>query len=387
MGLFPLGHFAVDWPAGGLWLLAPAIGLAMDLAPAEVGFAITAHSIGGGLAYIPAGFLSDRVSRRGLLFLAPFFWVVAGYLAAAMAPNYWALVALLGVAGLGGAAWHPMATGAMVQNMPGRRALLLGVHQTGGVLADVLAPLTVGFLLVVLDWRDVLRLLVIPAGVMGLLFLRWSWAVGPSTERVGVVDGLRTLWGAWSRPSGVGMLLVMAGASVALTALMAMTPLYLQQVHGYSSGWAGTFFAAMLLAAAVSAPFAGRASDQIGRKPVTVAGLLAGGAGGLVLAFVDNSVALVLGAMLAGAALVSVRPPILAAAVELVGRHESAALGLIYAAMDGVGALGAVFAGVAGGVDLRFAIVFAAAVSIATAVLSIAVPFKEAHRGSLEPRR
>jgi MFS family permease len=254
------------------------------------------------------------------------------------------------------------------------------------VLADVLAPLTVGFLLAVLDWRDVMRLLVLPAGVVGLLFLRWHSTVGPSSERVAVIAGVRTLWAAWTQRAGMGMLLLMGGASIAVTALLAMMPLYLQQVHGYSLGRVGAVFAVMLLTAAVSAPLVGRASDRLGRKPMTVACLLAGGIGALVLAFGDNAVTLLFGAVLAGAALVSVRAPILAAAVELAGGHESAALGLIYAAMDGVGALGAVLAGVAGGVDLRYAMVFVAAVSGAAAFLSLIVPIKEVH-GVTERRR
>ena len=94
--------------------------------------------------------------------------MVLGYLAASAAPSYWVLVALLAVAAIGGAAWHPLATAAMMQHMPHRRAQALGAHLIGGVAADAIAPLAVGFLLNVMDWQSVLRLSVVPAALMGL---------------------------------------------------------------------------------------------------------------------------------------------------------------------------------------------------------------------------
>ena len=41
---FCLGHMAVDWPHGAIWILAPALAIGMDLSPGELGtlFAVTA---------------------------------------------------------------------------------------------------------------------------------------------------------------------------------------------------------------------------------------------------------------------------------------------------------------------------------------------------------
>ena len=42
---FCLGHMAVDWPHGAIWILAPTIAVAMELSPGDLGllFAITAE--------------------------------------------------------------------------------------------------------------------------------------------------------------------------------------------------------------------------------------------------------------------------------------------------------------------------------------------------------
>ncbi|MEC8888235.1 MAG: MFS transporter, partial [Pseudomonadota bacterium] len=78
-GLLAVGHLANDWSPAAIWLLAPAIGLAFDLQPSQIGLLITLHSFGAALAYLPAGILSDRMQRPGKLLLFTFWWVGLGY--------------------------------------------------------------------------------------------------------------------------------------------------------------------------------------------------------------------------------------------------------------------------------------------------------------------
>ena len=57
--VFPLGHMINDWPGAALWILAPAIAVAMDLSAVEVGLLITIHSAVASLAYFPAGIVGE----------------------------------------------------------------------------------------------------------------------------------------------------------------------------------------------------------------------------------------------------------------------------------------------------------------------------------------
>jgi MFS family permease len=84
LGALFMGHLTNDWVAGTLWLLAPAIAASMGLGPAEVGLILTINGIGAGLAYIPAGVISDRSSRPGFLMLLSFWWVAIGYFTASL---------------------------------------------------------------------------------------------------------------------------------------------------------------------------------------------------------------------------------------------------------------------------------------------------------------
>ena len=71
------------------------------------------------------------------------------------------------------------------------------------------------------------------------------------------------------------------------------------------------------------------------------------------------------------ALLVGVRAAVLAGMVEVAGRSESTTLGLTFAIMDGVGALGALLGGIAGSYDLRLAFVFAALAAMTSVLLSL----------------
>ena len=172
LGALFLGHLTNDWVAGTLWLLAPAIAVSMDLGPVEVGLILTINGIGAGLAYIPAGIISDRSRRPGLLMLLSFWWVAIGYLSATLAPGFWGVTLLLALAVMGDAFWHPVATGVLVKEMPARRAQALGIHAVGGSIgAEVIAPLSTGFLLGYFDWQTTLQILVLPALIMGIAFI------------------------------------------------------------------------------------------------------------------------------------------------------------------------------------------------------------------------
>ena len=62
--------------------------------------------------------------------------------------------------------------------------------------------------------------------------------------------------------------------------------------------------------------------------------------------------------------MLAVRPVIIAMALEKIGHRESTALGLISSVGEGFAALGAILAGVFGGIALSYALVLAAILSI-----------------------
>jgi MFS family permease len=352
-GIFVFGHLSNDWLPAAIWLLAPAIGLAFDLKPSEVGLLLAIHSIGASLAYFPAGVLADRTRLQGRLLLGTFWWVALGYLLASTAPSFWSLAILLAIGGMGDAAWHPIATGILVRQMPKQRGQALGVHAVGGTLAEVLSPLLVGFLLAFLDWRVVLQISVIPAALMGIAFLFIARRI-PSRHASTVISrsDLGTFITQWRSRTGLFLIAGIATYNMALIALMTMSPLFMQRELGFNSAQTGMAFAAAMLMGSIGQPIVGRLSDRRGRFGIFAVGsVVAAGLAGAVVLF-DAPVLIISLLTMAMAVLVTIRSGVLAMAVDHASKHEATALGFVFVVLDGVGALGAVLAGLVGDFSL-----------------------------------
>lgn len=385
LGALFLGHLSNDWVAGTLWLLAPAIAASMGLGPTEVGLILTINGIGAGLAYIPAGVISDRSTRPGLLMLLSFWWVGIGYLSATLAPGFWGVTLLLAFAVMGDAFWHPVATGVLVKEMPARRAQALGIHAVGGsVGAEVLAPLSTGFLLGYFDWQTSLQILALPALVMGVLFIPLARRISrDNSGKVHPID-FSGLARQWCKPAGLALMLVMILYNMALIAQLAMAPVYFQTDHGLSPFHAGLIFAAILMLGSILQPFVGKYSDSRGRKPLILMMLFCASFFALFAGLSDNLYWAILGLLPAVAILTAVRPVILASAVEFSGKSESTTLGIVFTVLDGVGMCGALFAGLVGEYELRYAFLLAAVLAFCAATISLLLSFKGSAGNAVE---
>ena len=275
LGSLSLGHMTNDWVAGTIWLLAPAIAASMGLGPTEVGLILTINGIGAGLAYLPAGIIADRSRHPGYLMLFSFWWVAIGYWSATLVPGFWPITLLLAFGVMGDAFWHPVATGVLVKEMPQRRAQVLGIHAVGGSIgAEILGPLTTGFLLGYFDWQTSLQILLIPAVVMGFLFFPIARRIHSKTSQTVKTINLKGLVKHWMHRPGIALISIMILYNMALMAILGMTPLYLQNEYGLSPLYSGFVFAAMLLLGTAFQPIAGKYSDRNGRKPLILFALI-----------------------------------------------------------------------------------------------------------------
>lgn len=369
---FSAGHWANDSAPGAVWIIAPAIGIAMGLTPGEVGLLIAIQSAGAALAYLPAGIIADRVANQGRLLLASFVWVAVGYALASTAPGFWTVALLLAIAGLGDAAWHPIATGVLVRLRPDRRAEALGIHAFGGTLAEVTAPLAMGFLLAEFGWRYSLLFAAIPAALMAIAFIPISRRVPREHgTRISLAD-LTALLGLWRRPAGLGIIGVITSYNMAHMAVLAMMPLYLQSAHQFSPAETGIAFSAMIFLGAVVQPLAGRFSDRIGRKPVIVVGNLIAAVAALSVWMLGDNILLALACFaVAITVMTAIRSAILATAVDYSSHREATTLGLTFSFLDGVGALGAWLAGMAANVEIGSAFLLAGVLAAIAATASV----------------
>ncbi len=377
LGSLFFGHLTNDWVSGTLWLIAPAIAASMGLGSSEVGLILAVNGLGAGLAYLPAGMITDRSSHPGYLMLLSFWWVAIGYLSATLVPGFWAITLLLAFGVMGDAFWHPVATGVLMKEMPHRRAHALGIHAVGGGIgAEVLAPLATGFLLGYFDWQTSLQILVIPAVIMGLIFIPISKRISANLQTKNTHIDFKALLKHWSTTTGVLLLLMMVFYNMSMTAMLGMTPLYLQNVHALSPFHAGLVFAGLLMLGTIMQPAFGHYTDRMGRKQVILLVFIASSICALIAGMSSSLIWVIVGLLPAVALLTAVRPVVLAATVDFSGKSEATTLGIVFTVLDGVGMLGALFAGLVGEFDLSWAYFLAAAFAMLSALICFFIRFE-----------
>jgi MFS family permease len=280
---------------------------------------------------------------------------------------------------MGDAAWHPIATGALTQLMPDRKARALGVHAMGGTIgAEAIAPLAVGFLLVWFDWRTVLQISVLPALIMGFAFIPIVKRIRPAHVHRFERSSLLALLKRWQTPLGIGLLVFAVLYNMSTVAAIAMTPLFLQTHHGLSTIETGVAFATMVIIGSLLQPVIGHMSDRVGRKVLLITVLGIGGAFAVAASLLSAFIPFLICLMAAVALLTAIRPVVLAAAVEVSGERESTTLGMAFTLMDGIGAFGAVIAGVAGRHDLSHAFLLAGVLALIASVIALRLPLRRA---------
>ena len=371
---FSVGHCANDLVPIAMNIVIPAFGVAMGLSPTEIGLLFMIHNLGSSLAYIPAGMMVDHVANRGVLLAATFFWVGLGYLAASFAHGFWAFAILIAIAGMGDAAWHPIATGVLAQMHKTKRAYALGMHAIGGHLSEVIALPVAGFLLAAWDWRVAIQVLIIPTFIAGFFFIYLSRHVPLHVNSRPTRADFADIWRIWTTRHGLKVISLFTTYNMGLFAIISMTPLYLTQYHGF--GWQETalVLAAMMLLGALSQPGVGKLSDRIGRRPLAIVG---NGVAALAafVAWISTSLVLTLIALgVALTMLVAIRAVLQATAVDHAGGRVGTGLGLTFAFMDGFAASAAVLAGLAGESDLANAFLLASGFSLIATILGFAMP-------------
>ena len=119
---------------------------------------------------IPAGLLSERLGVP-LVLAAGTALAGLGYCLAPLVSGYWALVAILLVAGLGASTQHPLASALVARAFAGSRSMkMLGTYNFAGDIGKMSVPAVASLMLVLLPWQPVLA-------IMGLLGLAAAVAI------------------------------------------------------------------------------------------------------------------------------------------------------------------------------------------------------------------
>jgi FSR family fosmidomycin resistance protein-like MFS transporter len=262
-------HFVVDG-YGNIYapllpLLIPQLGLSL----AAAGTLQMCFQMANSVAQLGFGRLADHWRPRVLVVVGPFVSVTILSLIG-LAPNAWALGAILVLGGLGGAAFHPPAA-ALVHRLSGpRKGLAMSAHITGGSLGFSLGPLVFAPFVerVGVGWTPVLML---PGIVVLALFLRRVPPIArlhEEHESAGFA-ALRP----YAKPLALlyGIVVLRTLASLSFATFM---PVMLTR-RGMSVAAAGAAAAAYLFASGIGGFLGGPAADRWGARRVIMVSLVA----------------------------------------------------------------------------------------------------------------
>lgn len=250
-------------------LLIPKLGMTYG----QIGTAVLLMTIAGTTTQPLFGLLADRRDPRRIV-VASIIWggVLMGLVG--FVPAYGALAALVTVAALGSAAFHP--SGALLASVvePQNRGRAMSLFAVGGNLGAAISPLLVG---VFLTWFGLAgTTVVIPLALLSSLLLarqfhRLPLPASHRSRGVNAAPPEAALTG--SMAALIAIILVVGARSFFQQALMTYLPQWLQ-TNGQTMAIAGAALSILLAAISVGSLFGGSVSDRFGRVPVIAASLL-----------------------------------------------------------------------------------------------------------------
>lgn len=332
LGLLTFGHFTVDSYASFFSPLLPLLVLKLDLNLTLVGSLVALSSVTSSFSQPLFGFLSDRMRRPWFVAFGPL--TAAVFMSGlGLAPNYATLLALLLLAGLGVAAFHPQAAVLASQVSP-RRNVPMAYFITGGTIGFSIGPI---FAVAVVSAFGLERtwVAVIPGLLASGLMVAWFMRVPPRPRHEAKRVPLRALRPVM-RPLTLLYFSTVSRSTVSY-GFMTFLPLYLS-ARGYTLSESGMMLSLYLVLGAIGGFFGGWLSDRIGGHRVIVLSFLL--AAPLYFAFLVLPDALGLPCVILGSFVLQSSLPVnVVLGQELSPQHSSTISSLLMGAAWGMGAL------------------------------------------------
>jgi MFS family permease len=218
-----------------------------------------------------SGYLSQIYGRKLLLSLG-FAVSALSFLAMGFTENIIIFALLLFIAGAGGSTYHPNGTPLLAEFYPNNRGQTLGIHQLGGALGSVIAPILTGAMVLSFGWRPSLMVLAIPGIALAIVL----WFLIRQEQIVGEMNQSPTGKTRLPTVKIYGPVILYMAAAFIYVLGQRGTDAFANQYFTFGRGIenileASLLFAAIKAAGLFSAPVCGKLSDIYDRRKVLIA--------------------------------------------------------------------------------------------------------------------
>ncbi|SFC27382.1 Sugar phosphate permease [Halobiforma haloterrestris] len=311
-----------------------------------IGIALTGMWMTYFLSQFPSGLFADRHGERPVILVAVGGTAVASVFLA-VAPLFG--IFLLGTLLLGAVAGlHYSVATTLLTRTYDEIGTAIGVHNSGGPLAGLIAPPIAAWIGVRYGWRPAVA---IGAAAAVPVFVLFAWRVRPTEPRrpdEPVRDRLELepILELLSRPEIAFPVVLAILAAFVWQATSSFLPTFLVEHRGQSTEFAGVVFASYFVVQAITQVGVGAVSDRYGRDLATAGCMVLASTGFGLLVAVPGRIALGGAVLLIGTGL-GWGAALLPRFMDVLGEEErGAGFGLVRTVYGFVGALGSVCTGI-----------------------------------------
>jgi len=333
--LILLSHAVVDSCQNILPVVLPLLRDRFGLSYSQVGLAAALLTISSSLIQPVFGWMSDRWGTQWFL-PAGILWTGILMGMVGLVPSYWTLLLVLGLTGVGTAAYHPVAAMAAAHAARSQRGLGVSFFSVGGNLGFALGPILMTWILFLGFGLKGTTLLILP-GLAAAGFVH-VYRREIEVPFVGAKERRQQQRAAipWPKLSTLCALITLR--SWGYSGLIIFLPLFLRE-QGIDLSVAGRALFVFLFFGALGGVLGGHLSDRVGRQQVIAISLLTFPflmAAALALSGPPRWILLAV----AGMALLASFSVTVVFAQELLPQHLGLASGLTLGLAFGAGGLG-----------------------------------------------
>jgi len=311
----------------GYGLIAPILpqfAVSFDVSMAAAG-AVVSIFAASRLFFAPvSGRLIDTIGSRRV-YLTGLLTVAVTTALVAAAQEYWHILLLRGIAGIGSTMFTVSAMGLIVRIAPPEiRGRASAVYATAFLVGNVIGPV-VGAALSMLGMRA--PFVIYGASVALAAFVVWWRMPRRASDGEGRKKDVQPpmRFGEAVRDSAYRSALVSGFAFgwVNFGVRVATLPLFAAAVFQHGGAIAGLAMAAFALGNAVTLQFSGRLADSLGRKPLVISGLIVNAVFTGAIGFADSFWPLLIVSALSGAGAGMLNPAQQAVLADVIGNQRS----------------------------------------------------------------